>query len=117
MRDQVMKALSIKSPWWEKIVSGEKTIETRTWKTKHRGPILICASKPKGAAVAVANLVCCRPMVIGDVPAACCPLVPRTYAWVLENVLEIKQFPVKGQLGLFNVKDPAVIEYYPREGK
>ncbi|GAH18321.1 unnamed protein product, partial [marine sediment metagenome] len=49
-----MRAISIKSPWWQKILSGEKTIETRTWRTKYRGDILICASKPTGRAVAIA---------------------------------------------------------------
>ncbi len=38
-----MKALSIKQPWAHYIASGQKTIETRTWETKYRGPLLICA--------------------------------------------------------------------------
>lgn len=39
-----MKALSVKNPWAELIARGEKTIETRTWKTSYRGDLLICAS-------------------------------------------------------------------------
>ena len=33
-----MKALSVPQPWAEVIARGEKTIEVRTWSTKHRGP-------------------------------------------------------------------------------
>lgn len=40
-----MKAISIKQPYAYLIASGKKTIETRTWKTDYRGPLLICASK------------------------------------------------------------------------
>lgn len=40
-----MKALSVKQPWAELIASGVKTIETRTWYTSYRGPLLICSSK------------------------------------------------------------------------
>ena len=38
-----MKALSIRQPWAELLVSGQKTIELRSWNTKHRGPFLIHA--------------------------------------------------------------------------
>lgn len=113
-----MKALSVKQPWAELIASGRKTIETRTWRTKYRGPLLICASKnidnracsyhgfvpnrmEAGFAVAIVDLVNCRPMVLADRPDAMCEL--NKYAWVLENVRRIKQFPVKGQLGVFGV--------------
>lgn len=40
-----MKALSIKQPWAELIVSGKKDIENRNWSTKLRENILIHASK------------------------------------------------------------------------
>lgn len=40
-----MKALNVKQPWAWLIASGKKTIETRTWSTKYRGPILIVSSK------------------------------------------------------------------------
>jgi len=39
-----MKALSVKQPWANKIASGEKTIEVRTWYTHYRGPLLIVLS-------------------------------------------------------------------------
>ena len=38
-----MRALSIRQPWAELILSGRKTIETRTWRTSQRGLIAIHA--------------------------------------------------------------------------
>lgn len=40
-----MKAISIRQPWAWLIVNGHKDIENRTWRTHHRGPLLIHASK------------------------------------------------------------------------
>lgn len=128
-----MKALSVKQPWAELIASGRKTIETRAWRTKHRGPLLICASKtrheaafrwfdswmssvdltvpfPLGVAVAVVDLVDCRLMTEEDCIPAMYELVK--YAWVLENVRRIEPFLVKGQLGVFEVDyEESTIDY------
>lgn len=38
-----MKAITIKQPWASLIVSGQKDIENRTWKTSFRGRVLIHA--------------------------------------------------------------------------
>lgn len=40
-----MKAITIKQPWATLIALGEKQFETRSWQTKHRGPIAIHAGK------------------------------------------------------------------------
>lgn len=40
-----MRALSVKQPWADLIVSGLKDIENRTWKTNFRGRIYIHASQ------------------------------------------------------------------------
>lgn len=116
-----MKALSIKEPWAALIVAGKKTIETRTWRTAYRGPLLIVTSKvldetamrmfsglnipalPLGYAVAIANLIDCRPMQLEDDWAAQCPYHRQLYAWVLENIEPIAPFPVRGRLRLFDV--------------
>lgn len=60
-----MKAIVLKSPWWEKVLSGEKTIETRTWKTNYRGDILICAGMPYKQIVAIAEIVEVRKIIDG----------------------------------------------------
>ncbi len=104
-----LKALSIKQPWANMIVAGEKTIETRVWATSYRGRILLLSSKqpkiePAGCAVGLADLVECRPMTMRDEEAARCQLYSDAVAWVFCNVEAIEPFPLKGQLGLFDVE-------------
>lgn len=40
-----MKALTLYQPWASLVAIGAKTIETRSWKTDYRGPLLIHAAK------------------------------------------------------------------------
>jgi hypothetical protein len=40
-----MRAISLWEPWASLIRCKAKTIETRSWPTKYRGPLLICSSK------------------------------------------------------------------------
>lgn len=42
-----MKAISFWQPWGSLVVLGAKKIETRSWPTKYRGPLLIHAAKRK----------------------------------------------------------------------
>lgn len=112
-----MKALSIKQPWANMIACNSKTIETRTWRTAHRGLLLIVASKSSskakrrpveplgGHAIAVARLVGCRPMTPDDEPAAKCACYPGAYAWFLDDIRRIRPFPVKGRLKLYEVDE------------
>lgn len=46
-----MKALSLLQPWASLVISGAKTIETRSWATPHRGPLLIHASLGKAGSI------------------------------------------------------------------
>ena len=113
--ENTMKALSIKQPWANLIASGGKTIETRTWKTDYRGPLLICSSKspdihPAGQALAIATLTDCRPMSVLDEAAAQCRKYDGAFAWVLADVRKISAFPVRGQIGLFDVDVPVDAE-------
>jgi len=39
--------LHLWQPWADLIAMGAKTIETRTWDLKYRGPVLICGSRTK----------------------------------------------------------------------
>ena|ERR1041384_2385961 len=103
-----MKALSIKQPRANLIASGQKTIETRVWATPYRGELLLVSSKspkiePAGCAIAVAELIDCRPMAKTDEEAAKCDIYPNAMAWVLQNIRAIEPFQVKGQLGLYDV--------------
>lgn len=83
-----MKALSVKQPWAELIARGEKTIEIRGNATRHRGPLLIVSCKEPnvwttGCAIAVVDLVDCRPMTKADEGAALGEHQEGTKAWVL----------------------------------
>lgn len=40
-----MKVISLLQPWASLVVIGAKKVETRSWNTKYRGPLLIHASK------------------------------------------------------------------------
>lgn len=43
-----MKALTITQPWAQLIADGRKHVETRSWPTRHRGPLAIHAGKGTG---------------------------------------------------------------------
>lgn len=111
-----MKALSVKQPWANLIACGSKTIETRTWATNYRGLLLIVSSKlpkipPAGSAVAIVELVDCRPMTKADERHACCGLYPNAISWIFADIRRIRPFPVKGALGVFQCTvDPKCIE-------
>lgn len=111
-----MKALSVKQPWTEAIRQGLKPLEIRTWKTDYRGDILICASvlpDPEfdlsgenlilGHALCIVELFDITDFLPEHANAACIDYFPGAFAWHLRNVREIKPFPVKGKLGLFEV--------------
>lgn len=114
-----MKTLSIKNPWAGMIACGEKTIETRTWRTDYRGDLLICSSKRfdrnasadmfftpacflKGMTICVVDLVDCVPMTGEHVDRACCDVYDGAWAWILEDVRIVKNLPIKGSLGIFD---------------
>ena len=100
------------------IASGEKTIETRTWRTGYRGDLLICSSKTfdkhapsylfsnglcyiRGKTICIVELVDCVPMTEEHVIGACCQVYDGAWAWMLENIRIVRNLPIKGQLGLF----------------
>lgn len=104
-----MKGLSIKEPFASLIADGRKTIETRTWSTHYRGPLLICASsKPKilgaGLALCIVTLYDVRKMRPEDATAAMCDYCPDRYSWVLINRMCLSpRIPVTGARGLWVV--------------
>jgi hypothetical protein len=109
-----MKALSVKQPWASLIATGRKTVELRSWSTTHRGPLLICASRspayddlPTGAALAIVEVVDCRPATLDDAGAACAVPPAGYFAWVLGSVIPLSvPFPVVGKCKFFNVALP-----------
>jgi len=125
-----MKALSVQQPFAFEILSGQKSIEVRTWDTLHRGDLLICSSgKPAysreemeeledeygcifryGTALCVVRVADVRPMNRGDEERALMDEIdPDSYSWVLEEVRPVVPFPVKGRQGLFEVEDSLIV--------
>ena len=121
-----MKALSLKQPYAELIVSGKKTIETRTWNTKFRGTFLIHASsKPNetrmlelkfnelqtSCIVGQAEIVDVKEYNNlsewnKDNDKHCAPLKvwdKKRYGYILKNAKRIKPIPCKGKLNFFEV--------------
>ncbi len=127
-----MKVISIKEPFATLIKENIKNIETRSFKTKYRGEILIHASKTKyvldsknedffdlikdlktnpGFILCKANLVDCIEMTEEFIENLkntnyneyiCGRFSLGRYAWVLENIEVIDPIFAKGQLGLWN---------------
>lgn len=122
-----IRALSWKNPFAVLMLYGK--VETRTWSTKYRGKVLICASKTaydwktaksimgvvqalrflenhiagaynhNGMAIAVGDLVDCRPMKFDDEDQ--CYVMHREglFCHVYENVRPIEPFYWKGSQG------------------
>ena len=113
-----MKALSVHPYYAGLIFAGEKTIECRSWRTDHRGDLLICSTSKKmkgtmpGHALCVVNLADVVPFNKKHLDAACMEprdYQPGMYAWMLDNVRIIRPIPLKGQLSLWNYDGP--LEY------
>lgn len=110
------KAISLKQPWADMVVTGRKTIETRKWNTRYRGDLIICSSaKPTdmgiaGCALGIVEIYDARPMQKEDEKKACIKVYPKAHAWLLRNIRRItKPVSIKGQLGIFTVKLPRLV--------
>lgn len=141
-----MKAITLTQPWATLVAVGAKRIETRGWRTEYRGLVAIHAAKgfpddaryiattepfrsalggglatelPRGAIVAVANLVTCFPFtpdtvgqirersILGRLPAHEADFgdyTPGRFGFVLADVIALRE-PVeaRGQLNLWNL--------------
>lgn len=118
---QGLRGLSMKQPWAEMLICGRKSIETRTWATNYRGPVLICSSlQPdrkamqdfgydgvRGQALGIFNLSNCRPMTEADERGACYHSEPGRFAWTSNAPTSrlLRPFPIKGRLGLFHLTE------------
>lgn len=128
-----MKAICLKQPFANFILFGWKPLESRTWSTTHRGPLLITVSQAihqgtclldgneydcldiikmfwqlemplhQGKALCIADVKDCREMTLKDEAAACCHIYPNAKVWELENITPVRPFPIKGQLSVFNI--------------
>ncbi|MFI6158160.1 ASCH domain-containing protein [Kitasatospora sp. NPDC051170] len=119
-------ALTIRQPWLAAILAGEKTVENRSWPTKHRGPVVLHAARAlardaqadplvravlarpgapaltTGALVATANITDCHR------DTGCCRPwgLPGLWHWTLTDVQALPDpIPAAGRLGLWRL-DP-----------
>lgn len=129
-----MKALTIGQPYAELIMSGEKTIENRSWPTAYRGPLAIHAGLSRewmkvaardgvmprgmtenrlvfGALVGVVTLIGCVPVtqlppsLRGNVHAF------GPWCWILRRPMRLlAPLPERGRQGLWNTDRVRVID-------
>lgn len=120
------RCLSVRRPWANLILGGHKTIENRSWSTRHRGPMVIHAGQrwePAGATLAALlgftgyeTPGSCPAGYLGVVelvdvhPAAgdCCwpwgQPGPDIHHWVLGAVQAFDEpVPGPGRLGLYSL--------------
>ena len=116
-----MKALTILQPWAWAIIHGPKRIENRSWRTHHRGPLLIHAGKSRArlctqlndgtpvprdlvfrAFLGMVDVVDCIPVAeAGDDPFAEGP-----WCWILRNPRPLREtVPFRGAQLLWTVPD------------
>ena len=111
-----MKIISVRQPWASLIVQGIKDVENRSWRTHHRGPVLIHASQrqdeitekelkrrygiempkrlPKGSVIGVADIVDC----VEEHPSKW--FDGDGFGFVLKNPRRVRFQRWSGQLGL-----------------
>lgn len=106
----MIRALVVRQPWANQIVTGEKKIEYRSWSTEHRGPLVIIAGRrkhpdcrgPYGVTVALVELV---DVVEGE----------ECYEWMLGKVLKLGPHEIRGQLGLFEISTKNLLAWPPED--
>ncbi len=126
-----MKCLSLRQPWAWIVLYAGKHLENRRWSTHYRGPLLLHAAKamtrreyedaldfadgftdvviPKPAELLYGGIVGRARVVnmIAPCTSATCEHpwhIPGQYGWVLRDVEPLPFVPMKGHLGLFDVR-------------
>lgn len=110
------KALTVKQPWADKIMTGQKKIEVRNYATSYRGDLVITSSKTgnfarKGVTLCRVKLYQCRPFNELNEEERYQTAIPRnkwkyfrgTWAWKLKDSRPVSQIPVKGGQRIWNL--------------
>jgi hypothetical protein len=139
-----MKALSWRQPYAWLMLPPYNKIETRTWGTTYRGPVLICVSKKAftdkevmdiagekqfsricdlfghnkplnlGMAIAVGRLVDCRRMTPTDEDACFVEYLPTRWCHVYEDVRPIAPIPFTGRLSWTPLEEEFILKVKKR---
>ncbi len=133
-----MKALSFRQPWAELILQGRKTMDLRTYRTDHRGPLAIHVPQTierdaclehglnpdgldTGGVVGIVGLADVIPLTETDYEthrdehlAGRCFQEPM-FGWILKTPQRLPHMvPVRGRMSLFNVDLEAAAQMPPR---
>lgn len=132
----LFKALTVKQPWASALCReydlipgiADKSIELRTMNTKYRGDLMICSSQipvisglQNGCTIGLVELYDVKKVEDFTPWDWECAMFPGgkgvqkkyRYGWMMRNPRQVIEFPVSGQLGLWNLvftKD-LIIEY------
>lgn len=88
-----IKALTVHQPWAWLIMHGGKTIENRTWPTRHRGPLLIHASAKRPSPLELETALVWVQRNIGEDAVRRVPAFP------------LRRLPFGGFVGMVDVVD------------
>lgn len=134
------RALTVKQPYahdlttvaykHEGVTYGVKTIEVRSKTTNYRGDIMVCSSANpiipglgSGVTLGLVELYDIKPVedfTAEDWENTRIPLekrktITKGYGWLMRNPRRVIEFPIKGQLGIYNlVYTKGIITEYPR---
>lgn len=134
-------ALTVKQPYATQLVTesfevdgeiyAEKSIEVRSRNTSYRGDVMICSScNPvihgymSGVTLGIVELYGVKPVSEFDlsdwertrIPLEKYKKITKGYGWLMRNPRRVVEFPVKGQLGIYNlVYTRDTILEYPRK--
>jgi hypothetical protein len=118
-----IRALNVRAPWAQFIMTGEKPYECRSWETPYRGPVVIVSSVTRpsaallarvgvsraeaerylyGYAIGIVDLVNVRPGRRGDEALAFCD-TREGFVWILAKPRPIEPFRVEGRCGLYSL--------------
>jgi hypothetical protein len=103
-----MKAISVREPWASAIRDGRKTIEIRSWRTYHQGPLLICSTAPDSRMLCITTITLITPMRRSHEQMAFCPTFRGALAWHLSRPVAVHPRPVTGRQGIYDVPDASV---------
>ena len=123
-----MRAITIRQPWAELIVRGDKDVENRRWRTNHRGPLLIHAGGSVNRGSFAKHGVpedAERSAIIGIVEVVDCTQERTSswheegsWGWYLKRARRFrKPIPMKGRRGLFEVPDRKVAAQVGRRAR
>ena len=122
------RALTVKNPYATQLVTAafedngiiyaEKSIEVRSKNTTYRGDLLICSSKnpdlpgyENGVTLGLVELYDIKPVADFTpydweqtrIPPEKRKAITKGYGWLMRNPRRVIEFPVKGQLGIYNL--------------